>query len=788
MSRMLLSRGMASAAASGGVVPTIASAHISDEQNGTAITEAEIGATLWAVAGDVDGEPAPTLTYQWNRNDVPISGATNESYTTSAVVDPPIFALFDDDELGGWYAADKAYLYRDAEGDVQVTEPGHPVMRINPKAGNAPPAILEGGDPATYQEDEDGRGYIVRSVGSGRFIITLGAEQARSELYFSAYAEPQFPKTWERLWSQTTLAGDPDHDAQNRVAGLHRINSSTTWTTARNSTGGPEEVFTANTPAIFESAFNPTSMRLAKDGGAFSEETHASWDDLDIGRIGLLGPAHDSPTSDEVSEARFYEGFWRDAVPTEQERADVADWYTREPGIGPANLTAPSISPTSGTAGITIYEVNEGTWDGTETEYLYQWQADETDIPFATRKQFEATDAITSLRCRVTAVNANGATPAFSNTGSASAPPTYTELNESQVNSRLGITADTLLSTWGAGYPDDMHWQPSHAVDGGTGIVGFRLTQPEGGLNGRQFVGAEVQITPTGGAYRLGRYDAWFRLGHRRPGIVQTFFSFNHPARFNEWEEGFARREFDFEFISGTGRMDVTLHMAAHDEELDDGLHEAVGVKCDVPAEAYLGYRKWSIVFNADTVEWFYEDQLMARYTEGVGFDNTVLDFAPTLGDGFTPLAGQTVLLPGNPWNLNPNNLFLQQWASDLHADWLGGAASNHWVPHVELFRVSEVQIHHFNEANVQFQTADWSVAPNEITITALRPLDQGFRPTSIEYQVNGGSWETLTGATGPGTFSATISAGADVAIRAIAASPNDDYTLTGDASATKTA
>jgi hypothetical protein len=102
----------------------------------------------------------------------------------------------------------------------------------------------------------------------------------------------------------------------------------------------------------------------------------------------------------------------------------------------PVNTVAPTITPTSGTAGTTTYSVNsDGSWTNSPTSYAYQWQYNDQGATFlnisgATSSSYSPPSNFFSglfyaspIRCRVTASNSGGAgSPAFSNTATVSAP------------------------------------------------------------------------------------------------------------------------------------------------------------------------------------------------------------------------------------------------------------------------------------------------------------------------------------------------------------------------------
>jgi hypothetical protein len=98
----------------------------------------------------------------------------------------------------------------------------------------------------------------------------------------------------------------------------------------------------------------------------------------------------------------------------------------------PVNIVAPSVTPTSGTAGTTTYSCTTGTWTNSPTSYLYQWQYNDQGATFlnisgATSSTYSPpsnffTFYLSPIRCRVTAINAGAPSgvQAFSNTASVS--------------------------------------------------------------------------------------------------------------------------------------------------------------------------------------------------------------------------------------------------------------------------------------------------------------------------------------------------------------------------------
>jgi hypothetical protein len=101
----------------------------------------------------------------------------------------------------------------------------------------------------------------------------------------------------------------------------------------------------------------------------------------------------------------------------------------------PINTVAPTISPTSGTVGVTTYSVtSNGTWDPVDADGVYQYLWQSFDTPtyisapgtnnlstYTPPSDFLSSGYLSPIRCRVTAANASGSTAAFSNTATVSA-------------------------------------------------------------------------------------------------------------------------------------------------------------------------------------------------------------------------------------------------------------------------------------------------------------------------------------------------------------------------------
>jgi hypothetical protein len=102
----------------------------------------------------------------------------------------------------------------------------------------------------------------------------------------------------------------------------------------------------------------------------------------------------------------------------------------------PINTVAPTITPASGTIGVTEFSVNSnGTWNPVDTDgvYTYLWQSSDTPTyvsapgtnnlsTYTPPSNFFTLGYSSPIRCRVTATNASGSTSAFSNTATVSPP------------------------------------------------------------------------------------------------------------------------------------------------------------------------------------------------------------------------------------------------------------------------------------------------------------------------------------------------------------------------------
>jgi hypothetical protein len=125
----------------------------------------------------------------------------------------------------------------------------------------------------------------------------------------------------------------------------------------------------------------------------------------------------------------------------------------------PVLITAPTISPSSGTAGTTVYSVTTGSWTNSPTSYLYQWQSFDTptyitapgtstNSTYTPPSNFFTLGYLSPIRCRVTAVNAAGnSTPAISSNTASVSPPLSPPSGGSVTLSGTGVAGTSITAT-----------------------------------------------------------------------------------------------------------------------------------------------------------------------------------------------------------------------------------------------------------------------------------------------------------------------------------------------------
>jgi hypothetical protein len=170
----------------------------------------------------------------------------------------------------------------------------------------------------------------------------------------------------------------------------------------------------------------------------------------------------------------------------------------------PVNTSAPTIAPTSGTAGVTTYSVTSvGSWTNSPTSYAYQWQYNDQGATFlsisgATSSSYSPPSNFNSIyispiRCSVTAVNSGGSSAAaFSNTATVSAPVVTVP---GTVNS---LTATSSLSG------TNLNWSASWSApssDGGSAITGYRIYVERAGSSSGPWLATTTQSPAGTGAF-----------------------------------------------------------------------------------------------------------------------------------------------------------------------------------------------------------------------------------------------------------------------------------------------
>lgn len=351
----------------------------------------------------------------------------------------------------------------------------------------------------------------------------------------------------------------------------------------------------------------------------------------------------------------------------------------------------------------------------------------------------------------------------------------YPTLGASTIASRLTCQLDQLwIDDGNSSFPSDSIWKATNLCDPGDGTVGLRIIKNAG--SGVANTGSSVQIRfqpDTGGtagwAANIYRADFTMQLIDTRgpgqaKGYIQTAFTYTDPYTL-------PRREYDFEYNSFTGKMECTIHLAPNEAPW---AIVAQGIHVDVMPEAFTSMRKWSIVSNADRVEWFYEDQLLTRYIRGVGWDSSVQTFNPYTWQHARFNLGDTYLHPNDAhWHLNAQNMIIQQWMSDNLSGWIGPNTVPISHP---LLRVSDVSGIFFG-SNTSPLVEDWTAVAGgagEVVVTlptVMRPLNSGYRPTHFAYSVDGGTFVRFPSTTGSHTITGLTAGDRSIRIRPIAES-----------------
>lgn len=156
----------------------------------------------------------------------------------------------------------------------------------------------------------------------------------------------------------------------------------------------------------------------------------------------------------------------------------------------PFNTVAPTISPTSGTVGVTVYSVtSNGTWDPDDSDgiYAYQWQSFDTptyitapgtstNSTYTPPSNFFSLGYQSPIRCRVRATNSVSSTDAFSNTATVSpaltVPGAPTSLTATNQGSGRAFNNGRIDLSWTA-----------PASNGGSAITGYFIERSTNGIS-----------------------------------------------------------------------------------------------------------------------------------------------------------------------------------------------------------------------------------------------------------------------------------------------------------------
>lgn len=191
--------------------------------------------------------------------------------------------------------------------------------------------------------------------------------------------------------------------------------------TATNAAGSDSETSDTLTPE-----FTPvitTASAISWSGTAIVTDTAPVWK-FAVGGVAYQWYKNGSPVSGQTTST--YGGttanadtiFLRSTATNSVKTASADSNTATVVALAPANTVAPAITPTNPDTTGTTMTVSNGTWTGSPSGYTYQWKRSGTNIAAATNNTYSlaAADNATNLTCVVTATNANGSTPATSNT------------------------------------------------------------------------------------------------------------------------------------------------------------------------------------------------------------------------------------------------------------------------------------------------------------------------------------------------------------------------------------
>ena len=360
----------------------------------------------------------------------------------------------------------------------------------------------------------------------------------------------------------------------------------------------------------------------------------------------------------------------------------------------------------------------------------------------------------------------------------------YKPLRAAEIAKRLGMNHSVLVSTWDAGFPNTLTWDPENVVDDGAGGVALRLSMPQ--ISGaRPFRGGEFQIKEYSTVW--GRVEWQVRLPVGIPGSVAAMFLYKNPYSAK------TDRELDLEYVPGDpkvaheyGTMQMTLHMKRHD---GSGGKEKQSYRINLPARCVEAICGWAIEFQPDSV--IFQISLnrgggwetIGRFTHSAGWDLT----AGTKYDG--AIKGMSRDFSSDEiWSEHPVTSFVSYWFTNDQTSWLGALDETDLIGELPQFDIKSMTPVAYDTLS-PFRPRDWSVAANGKISIARIPND-GLRLTEIQYRIDIGEWHSLDGSTlGSYAVSQRPVAGQSIEIRGVARGPayaESGYEIVSDRSDTK--